>query len=218
MIEEIEKLVEEAQAKGKLTPDERIDLMDELLAFELPEVTDENAEEVEVIAQRFDELMQAVGEIPDDESALPEGIPDPRIPELGDPRTGVFQITQAEQNGKLSGGRMNFSFGNGNEHSGDDAGGWGLVVPFDGLEIVAMTVGSRVGADNNGSSVQLVVIEDANKAKVFRKTDMVAKLDKGQRVAVSQGSVVVNAGQVVNFVTDNPGGDDVVVSLWGRWV
>lgn len=218
MLEAVTKAVEEAEKAGSLTPEARIDLLDLLLEVELPDLTDDNAEEVEGLEGALQELFARVDAIEDDQSDAPVGVPDPRFPTLGDPRTGVFLVAQAEQNGALTGGRMNFSFGNGNEHKGDDSGGWGLIVPFNGLEIVAMTVGSRVGADGNGASIGLVVVQNPSKAKAHKVTDMVATLKAGERVTVVEGSVMVDKGQAINFITDNPGGDDLVVSVWGRWV
>lgn len=129
----------------------------------------------------------------------------------------VILLAQAEQNGALSTGRMNFSFGNGNEHSGTDNGGWGLVLPFD-AEVTAVTLGSRVAADKNGAAIRLVHSAEAGSPKAYEKTELVVKLGDGERIARAEGAVKIPAMRAVNFVTENPGGNDFVVAVWGRWL
>lgn len=125
----------------------------------------------------------------------------------------VFPLFTVEQNGKLVGNRMNFSFGNGNEHSGLDAGGWGFIAPFD-LSIKILTVGSRVAADSNGNEITVVLNENPTKSKSFVETDTKIGLAKGQRNLVKDVDLFVKSGTVINLLTTNPGGDDLVVTAW----
>lgn len=125
----------------------------------------------------------------------------------------TFPLFTAEQNGKLVGDRMNFSFGNGNEHTGIDAGGWGFTAPFD-LNIKKLTMGSRVAADSNGNEVTVVLNENPTKSKAFVKTDVTIGLEEGQRSTVKDVDLFVKSGTVINLLTTNPGGDDVVITVW----
>lgn len=132
-------------------------------------------------------------------------------------QSNIFCVASAEDNGTLATNRMDFSFGNGNEQADNNGRAWGLVIPFDGLEIVALTFGSRVSVDGNGASVELVKNPNANADGRFQGTGLIVDCPANTYYGVAQGSVVFNAGETLQFITRNPGGQDVVVSAWGRW-
>lgn len=130
----------------------------------------------------------------------------------------VFCICNAEDNGSLSTNRMDFSFGNGNEQNNNQSRGWGLLIPFDGLEVTAITFSCRTATDGNGASVELTKNPDANAAATAQGTGLIVTVPANSYYAFQTGGVVFNAGEILNFITRNPGGSDVVVSAWGRWV
>ena len=110
----------------------------------------------------------------------------------------------AEDNGTLTVGRWDYSFGNGNEQA-NNPNDWGYVAHFP-YEIVSISAGMRltntadteVGVTVNGADVPVSVVVSGGTTK-----------------AVNNGPVYSgNAGDVLNFKTlQNGGGNDVVVSL-----
>lgn len=121
-----------------------------------------------------------------------------------------FYVTVwAEQNGALGTNRWNFSFGNGNEATGNgnagQPGDWGYVAHFD-WELVSMSVGSRT-TNSADTEVEVTV----NGASIGQSTVVPAPNTK----AVNNGVVYAGvAGDVINFRTlQVGGGNDVVPSI-----
>ena len=198
-IEEVEKRIVELEKKGGIAFQERQKL----------------SEEIQILSEELENQVNRLSEVID-EPHPPELVGEVVSgPDLENPSKGLFPLFTAEQNGKLTGDRMNFSFGNGNEHSGLDAGGWGFTVPFD-LTIKNLTLGSRVSADSNGNEVMLVTNENPTKSKTFNKTDITIGLGKGQRNTIKDVDLFVKSGTVLNILTVNPGGDDLVVTAWAK--
>ena len=136
----------------------------------------------------------------------------------------VFPLTAMEDNGTLATNRMDLSFGNGNEHGGLNAGGWGFPVPahpFDStlrLEIVALAFSCRTATDGNGNEVELTVNTDPSTTTNHVRTGFKVSILPNSRFGQSTGSLIVNAGSVVNVITNNPGGGDLVITPWARWI
>lgn len=107
----------------------------------------------------------------------------------------------AEQNGTLAAGRLNFSFGNGNEATNaSSANGWGYVAPFD-YEVVAWSIGLRL---NTSTTVRLLVNEQSVGINLIAVNAI-----KGWGTASYSGV----AGDVINFQTvQSTGGNDAVVA------
>lgn len=135
----------------------------------------------------------------------------------------VFPLTAMEDNGSLSTGRMDLSLGNGNEHVGLNAGGWGFPVPTHPfnpalqLEIVALAFSSRTTVDGNGNTIELTMNTNPTASTNHVPTGFTVAIPPNSRIGQSTGSVIVPAGSVINFITINPGGTDLVVTPWARW-
>lgn len=141
------------------------------------------------------------------------------IPESKDvPVSPIFCVVTAEDNGTLATDKMDFSFGNGKEHTGLSARGWGLIIPKDGLEITHLTFGSRNITEKTKAVVELIKNPNPNKSTNYESTKFYVECPSGEYFGFSEGSVIFNKGEALNFITRVRGREDVVVSAWGRWV
>lgn len=117
----------------------------------------------------------------------------------------IVQI-QAEQNGAIVTGRMNYSFGNGNEQTAPitDANGWGWVAHYGG-RVISLSVGSR--ARNTADlAVGLTVnnVDSGAEARLVGETVF---------AGCNEVDVAFSQHDVLNFFTKEVGGgNDVVVS------
>lgn len=118
-------------------------------------------------------------------------------------RNSTFVFIWGEQNGAIVSNRWNYSFGNGNEHNGNNINDWGLVMPLD-WKLHSMTIGMRL-TNTAATSVRLTVNGT--------DTSNIITVPGSQTKGVQQFSYSGVAGDTVNFRTVVPGGgNDVVVS------
>lgn len=118
----------------------------------------------------------------------------------------IYVTVWAEQNGSLTVGRFNFSFGNGNEHANPiNIGEWGYVTHYP-YEIVSMSIGMRL---TNTADTAIQVTQNG------LSSGLVLTVPGGQLKAISGPvSVSGSAGDTLNFQTVlNGGGNDVVPSI-----
>lgn len=112
----------------------------------------------------------------------------------------------AEQNGAVVNGRWNYSWGNGNEHTGAGINDWGWVAPYDGT-IEVLTIGMRLTNVANTTAVVTINGVDAA-AAIIAASGSTTKA----RLKLTT-PVAFNAGDTLNFRTlSTGGGDDVVVA------
>jgi len=119
----------------------------------------------------------------------------------------IIQI-HAEQNGAITGGRQNYSWGNGNESTANadltDSNGWGWVAHYDG-RVISLSVGTRLR-----NTADLAVGLTVNNVDSSGEVRLI-----GDTVFTGCNEVDIPFVQhdVLNFYTKEVGGgNDVVVS------
>lgn len=129
------------------------------------------------------------------------------IAELSDIQTPTIQLVTiwAEQNGSIVPNRWDYSWGNGNEHNGNNINDWGWVAPYDGV-IDVMTIGMR--SSNTQDTTVVVTINGVNSAAQSTITGSATKVRNKLNTQVA-----FSAGDTLNFRTlAAGGGNDVVVT------
>lgn len=116
-----------------------------------------------------------------------------------------FRVTiWAEQNGALVNNRWNFSWGNGNEHTGTGINDWGYIMHYP-WELVSLSIGGRI-TNTAVTEVEITV----NGASVGQS---ITSPGGTTRAVDNTLSYVGLAGDAINFRTLQVGGaNDVVVS------
>lgn len=130
-----------------------------------------------------------------------------QVAEISDITTPTKHLVTiwAEQNGAIVTNRWNYSWGNGNEHNGDNINDWGWVAPYDGV-IDVMTIGMR--STNTADTTIVVTINGVDSAA---QSTIVGVQTKIRNKLSTQ--VAFNAGDTLNFRTlAVGGGNDVVVT------
>lgn len=116
-----------------------------------------------------------------------------------------LSVIWAEQNGAITTNRWNYSWGNGNEHNGNNINDWGYVSPYDGV-IDVLTIGMRL--TNTANTTIVVTINGVDSAAQATIIGAQTKIRYKLPTQIS-----FNAGDTLNFRTlAVGGGNDVVVS------
>lgn len=116
-----------------------------------------------------------------------------------------FYVTiWAADNGTITVGRWDYSWGNGNEHSGGNINDWGYVTHYP-WELVSMSVGMRV-TNTAATEVEMTV----NGNSIGQSVTSLGSQTKAVNNGVSYAGLTADT---INFRTvQNGGGNDVVVS------